>query len=467
VNEQLDSREYEFLGKLLANPADQNHSYNTDLQALINDFPQSGILRAMLVANGGRESLKHAAVYFDPHILHKLATAPDSLHPVITTQIIQDVAETQEYEEDATYNTFSEQTETADVYTYSDPEQESAIDKADDIITAQETVTDTLPEHEHIAIEEEDAAPLMDELITEEKENTTHKPAIAENTAAREYEEYMAKSSEPLYTFDRDEYFHQDIEDDIYDEIVGIEDIGLDQLNVPGKNLAAEEIAATTGEPTENNTKENSYFVFDSPVEESNNSNKSNGQPARIGNEDVTGAENTNNEVSRYDDEKMPYTFRWWLDKTRKEHAVVYQPYVSNKSAVFKPKKQEIADELQQQYYESIISLNSVDELDQLAPKIDKAQPQPERKEDKIIERFIQEEPQIKHPSGIKLDNENKAKKSSEDIDELVTETLARIYTEQMLYHKAISTYKKLMLKFPEKSVYFAGQIELLENKIN
>ena len=63
--------------------------------------------------------------------------------------------------------------------------------------------------------------------------------------------------------------------------------------------------------------------------------------------------------------------------------------------------------------------------------------------------------------------NENKAKKSAEDQDELVTETLARIYSDQMLYHKAISTYKKLMLKFPEKSRYFADQIEQLERKTN
>jgi hypothetical protein len=47
----------------------------------------------------------------------------------------------------------------------------------------------------------------------------------------------------------------------------------------------------------------------------------------------------------------------------------------------------------------------------------------------------------------------------------LVTETLAIIYSDQMLYHKAISSYKKLMLKFPEKTRYFADKIEQLEKK--
>ncbi|RYE17786.1 MAG: hypothetical protein EOP42_31740 [Sphingobacteriaceae bacterium] len=66
-----------------------------------------------------------------------------------------------------------------------------------------------------------------------------------------------------------------------------------------------------------------------------------------------------------------------------------------------------------------------------------------------------------------KLDTENKAKRSSEDGDILVTETLAKVYLDQMLYHKALDTYKKLMLKFPEKSVYFAAQITETEKKIN
>ena len=48
-----------------------------------------------------------------------------------------------------------------------------------------------------------------------------------------------------------------------------------------------------------------------------------------------------------------------------------------------------------------------------------------------------------------------------------VTETLAKVYLEQEHYSKAKLAYEKLSLKYPEKSSFFAGQLKLINKKLN
>lgn len=169
--------------------------------------------------------------------------------------------------------------------------------------------------------------------------------------------------------------------------------------------------------------------------------------------------------LSKYDDDKLPYTFLWWLHKTRKEHAETYQPYVSfNRNMNLKTEKDPLAY-LNGQIIEHIFHLQSpFNESENSAKTIPF---ELKRKEEQIIEKFIKEEPQIKPLQPEKVDTENKARKSAEDSNDLVSETLAQIYTDQMLFSKAMDTYRKLSLKFPEKSAYFADQIRELEKKIN
>ena len=184
--------------------------------------------------------------------------------------------------------------------------------------------------------------------------------------------------------------------------------------------------------------------------------------------ETVVPDEPERNFVSQYNDDKLPYTFLWWLAKTRKEHEQIFQPYAHPNAGKVKPQaqnnQQQERAEFQQQYVEHIFHIQTPFEVaDHLAEY-----PSAEIKDAKgaeIIERFLKEDPTIKPPKPEQIDNENKAKKSAEDNYDLVSETLAKIYIEQMLYHKAIDTSKKLSLKYPEKSRYFADLIQSIEKK--
>ena len=168
-------------------------------------------------------------------------------------------------------------------------------------------------------------------------------------------------------------------------------------------------------------------------------------------------AEVENSQVSNYHDEKLPYTFLWWLAKTRKEHQSIFQPYALPKT--------NNSQELQQQYVEHIFHMQS--HLTGNETLLDQQESsKPVTKDFEIIDSFIKNDPQILPPKAEQIDNENKAKKSAEDQNDLVSETLANIYIEQMLYDKAIDTYEKLSLKFPEKRRYFADLIQSIEKKI-
>ena len=86
---------------------------------------------------------------------------------------------------------------------------------------------------------------------------------------------------------------------------------------------------------------------------------------------------------------------------------------------------------------------------------------------DDLIDRFIgSDEPKVVRPGRTEPAPQDISSDSSREDDEFMTETLARIYVQQGYYLKAIQAYEKLSLKIPEKSVYFASQIEMVRDRI-
>lgn len=76
----------------------------------------------------------------------------------------------------------------------------------------------------------------------------------------------------------------------------------------------------------------------------------------------------------------------------------------------------------------------------------------------KLIDKFIETNPKIapvknSTPAPVNIE------RSTTDNSMLMTETLARVYLEQKKYSKAIQAYQILILKYPEKSVFFADRI--------
>ena len=563
MEQNSNNSQNEFLWTLLANPANDAHLYAYNLQRLVNDFPQSGILQALLAHASEEKNLKQASVYFNPKSLFKLINAPSTftgvpderifiqkgisingsfqqsephfsdvhteaviesdiheepvsqdttptaaepatLAPVLETghpdqpgegtSSIEPIAETLPFTEPETHNQESNTAASAEVpfpppiADIVAPENitplviqpvEEVAEKKDHLIESvipeseiphlvepavdegQKVPSGSIVNEHEIPLKHEDLASTID----------TEEPVV--QPFAEIYEHAADEKDEPIALIDEvDRYepvpfpadghhkeetpgetakpVHEDIEE-TYDEIVGIENIHYSDQSTYKPASGAQ------------------FFSFDKEFgEHADPETAETEQPVSVAAASNGQAEAEQKDVSKYNDEKLPYSFLWWLDKTRKEHAAVYQPYVKPPAANTQPNRRpkKLTDELQQQYFENIFHITTVDDLDKGTPP-PKAPYDVKRKEHVIIERFIKEEPQIRPQSSDKLDNENKAKKSSEDRDELVTETLAAIYTDQMLYHKAIASYKKLMLKFPEKSRYFADKIEQLEKKTN
>ncbi len=106
----------------------------------------------------------------------------------------------------------------------------------------------------------------------------------------------------------------------------------------------------------------------------------------------------------------------------------------------------------------------STEELLEILDEEADENPAEEKSNNHLITSFIKGD-----QGPIRADQETKLKgdvslASIREHDGYITDTLARIYVKQGLLAKAIYAYEKLSLKYPEKSAYFAAQIEKIRN---
>ncbi len=86
-----------------------------------------------------------------------------------------------------------------------------------------------------------------------------------------------------------------------------------------------------------------------------------------------------------------------------------------------------------------------------------------------LIDRFLSAGDELivpQQPDKAQMADAKKIEDESvRENDDILTETLASIYLKQKQYARAINIFKKLSLKYPEKSGYFAARISEIENR--
>jgi len=101
-----------------------------------------------------------------------------------------------------------------------------------------------------------------------------------------------------------------------------------------------------------------------------------------------------------------------------------------------------------------------------------KQSPSEKQQKYNLIDKFIQNKPKLspKKPSIALVsekETKNLASQYTQTSDALMTETLARVYLQQKNYKKALQAYHILILKYPEKSGFFADQIRAIKKLEN
>jgi hypothetical protein len=102
--------------------------------------------------------------------------------------------------------------------------------------------------------------------------------------------------------------------------------------------------------------------------------------------------------------------------------------------------------------------------------KVEKGKTEPKegpKKATDIIAQFLTNQPRISKPKAEFFSPHKAAKLSIAEDDDIVSETLAKIYVQQGSLHKALKAYETLLLQNPEKKAYFAARIKEIRGLID
>ncbi|MEO6981363.1 MAG: hypothetical protein ABI113_23410, partial [Mucilaginibacter sp.] len=181
MDQNYNNNQNEFLWTLLANPADDAQQYNYNLQRLVNDFPQSGILQALLAHTSDEKNLRQASVYFNAKALYKLINAPASLIGVADEKIIvQNGARPLNYNG---YQQHDTNTGNAENY-FSDPADVETLTAADELPSTEHETTHPVVDEGHTT---DFTEALHIQPVEEQVENY-----VAEEQSAPTHEHYQA-----------------------------------------------------------------------------------------------------------------------------------------------------------------------------------------------------------------------------------------------------------------------------------